>query len=911
MINLKKILIVLLSILLVFPVTVFGIEEVNSENETVVEKNDDSLLDEDEILDNIEELEKEKVLEDFSNEVRELEVTDDNTNGEVNDVEDDIEISEPKENALEVPQNGVPLVIIRVDESEEAIKTARDKDPENEYGTIEEMNSSSHHSVRSVGTMEIIVPDDFESEYDLTNSPIGEQKLAYVRGRGNSTWIISDKKPYKVKYDKKQDVLGMGKDKEWGLLANSFDPTLVHNAVAEWIGEEMDMEFTPKMVPVDLVMIGSLSGSKYLGSYYLSELTDIGKNRVEINELDEDDKDDITGGYLVSLYYEDQDFNEPENTVFETEYSNVKFINENPYFGEGELTAEQEAQRTYIKDYFNQVDDLIMNNEVIDENIHNEISNLLDLKSTADFWLVQEFFVNFDGFKTSSNYLYKKENDKLYFGPLWDFDLMLYMIDSDEPSHVRGFNRSLPFPWLDNLRSNDPKFINLLKDEWSVMNEKLIELTKEKGVLDKLKERQRKSWDANYELWKDGNYYGNDTTIDEEFEKLRKIIDNRRNWFNENIDSIGAINSTVSYEVDGEIVRVDTVRTGSILEEINLNPNKKGLLFDGWVAKETGERYDIIFKDVVLVPNYINPGEIDEEIVFFLSRYEDWVSIYDEEYNNSLKIFPEDYYDLIVKNVNWSSSNENVAYVEDGTIKLNSVGDVVISATLFNGDSKSFLLHVYNEDIETIDEPEYFTIESDSYTVEVGEVIQLVTNMVPNKPVSSWYYIDREISDKDVIEVDYSDCYTVMGLKEGVATVTLEIYSSFSDRKYGTKTVTINVVKKVEEKIEELEDESIKVPGTSVQTNNVVKTSNSNNSALNNYEKEIEDSNIIEVLFDEESELNSNEENVILNNDNVVTNETNDGNKKEAPSSLVLVLTTLAFIGIVVFLVSSRLSKKK
>ena len=77
---------------------------------------------------------------------------------------------------------------------------------------------------------------------------------------------------------------------------------------------------------------------------------------------------------------------------------------------------------------------------------------------------IQEFTINYDAYKTSSNYLYKKQDGKLYWGPLWDFDLMLYMVDVDEPEQIKGFNQSLPFPWLDNLRSNDPEFIKLLKN---------------------------------------------------------------------------------------------------------------------------------------------------------------------------------------------------------------------------------------------------------------------------------------------------------------------------------------------------------------------------------------------------------------------------------------------------------------
>ena len=698
------------------------------------------------------------------------------------------------------PENGIPVVIIRVDESEEAIQFAEEKYNGNDYGTIQEMNGSKHHTTKCTGTVEIIVPSDFESEYDLTNHPTGEQSLEYIRGRGNSTWMIPEKKPYKIKYNKKLDILGMGKNKEWGLLANNFDPTLSHNALISWMGEQLGMEYTPKMIPVDVIMIGSISGSKYLGSYYLTELIDIGKNRLDIKELEEDDVEDITGGYLLSLYYDEQDFKEPENTVFETQYSKVKFINENPYFDEGDLTNGQELQRTYIRDYVNQIDNLIMNNAEIDLNTHNQINNLLDLKSTADFWLIQEFFVNFDGYKTSSNYLYKKENGKLYWGPLWDFDLMLYMVDVDEPEQIKGFNQSLPFPWLDNLRSNDPEFIKLLKQEWEEMNEKIIELTKDGGKLDQLKERQRKSWNDNFTVWKESSYYDRDTTIDEEFKTMKTIIEARRKWFNDNINNIGNVYSTITYEMDGELIQSEVVRTDSLFDPIDLIPTKEGQLFDGWIDKETSEKMEIqkILKDTVLIPKFISANDIEEEIEFFLTRYEDWVPLNNEEYENSINVYPNDYQELVVNNIVWTSSNPSVATVENNMVKLHSVGDTTITATIFNGTSKSYILHVYDDDTETIDEPEGILIDKDSIKIEVGETVQIKTSFVPNKPINpdNWIHIEREVSDTEVIDVDYSDCMIITGLKEGTSTITVKLYSSVSDRYYGDKTINVTVVSK-------------------------------------------------------------------------------------------------------------------
>ena len=64
---------------------------------------------------------------------------------------------------------------------------------------------------------------------------------------------------------------------------------------------------------------------------------------------------------------------------------------------------------------------------------------------------------------------------------------MFYMVDADTLEHAQGFNKALPFAWIDKLRYNDPLFVEIIKDEWKVMNEKLIMLTKTNGVLDEYK----------------------------------------------------------------------------------------------------------------------------------------------------------------------------------------------------------------------------------------------------------------------------------------------------------------------------------------------------------------------------------------------------------------------------------------
>ena len=691
----------------------------------------------------------------------------------------------------------LPLVIIRVDENEAAIANANENDSEHQYGTIQEINGSEDHSVRGIGTFEIILPDGYKSEFGSETVPTGEVNLDYIRGRGNSTWG-NPKKPYKLKFSEKQEILGMGANKEWGLLANYMDKTLTNNAVAMWISRQMGMEYTMKMLPVEVIMSGGKSGTKYLGSYYLTELVDIGKSRVNIPELDKDmtnKTDNITGGYLISLYYDPQDWDKPRSTVCRAEKSGLEFINENPEFESEDLTEGQKQQRKYIRDYINELDGLIMTGDVIDETTHNKIADLLDLKSTADYWLIQEFLINYDAYRTSSNYLYKKPDGKLYWGPFWDFDLMYLNTDKENPEDAVGFNNYRENAWLDNLRDKDEQFAKLLKERWQVLEPILIELTNPGGTLDQYKERQQKAWEVNYDIWM-RDVYSEGIDYDKEFENLRNVIDFRRNWFNENIDKIGDTYYTVSYEVDGEIVNTETVR-GLSYAIADLTPAKEGYYFGGWINKENGKSVgqESITADTVFAAEFVNPNEIKEEINLYLSKYEDWAKLDNGEYYGlSADIYNTKYADVLKENLAWTSSDENIATVQNGTVSLHSAGDVTITASLFNGTSKTFLLHIYGEGQETIEEPDDFILEKDKFTLEVGETAQIIYSFVPNKPIdeNNYIYVNRSISDEEVIDIDYSECPVFTALKEGTATVTLDLYGA-NDNIISSKTVEVTV----------------------------------------------------------------------------------------------------------------------
>ena len=76
-----------------------------------------------------------------------------------------------------------------------------------------------------------------------------------VRGRGNSTWEW-EKKPYALKFDKKQEVLGMPKHKRWCLIANYMDRTHLRNRIAYHLGAHSNLDYTPRNEFVEVYMNG-------------------------------------------------------------------------------------------------------------------------------------------------------------------------------------------------------------------------------------------------------------------------------------------------------------------------------------------------------------------------------------------------------------------------------------------------------------------------------------------------------------------------------------------------------------------------------------------------------------------------------------------------------------------------------
>ena len=109
---------------------------------------------------------------------------------------------------------------------------------------------------------------DEESECSVTIINDGKIEInenALIKLRGRSSNFASQKKSYRIKFDSKRKILNFkGKDKKWSLIANHFDRSFLRNALAFKISELMQLKYTPRCQPVDLILNGNYQGNYYV-----------------------------------------------------------------------------------------------------------------------------------------------------------------------------------------------------------------------------------------------------------------------------------------------------------------------------------------------------------------------------------------------------------------------------------------------------------------------------------------------------------------------------------------------------------------------------------------------------------------------------------------------------------------------
>ncbi|MDE6246609.1 MAG: CotH kinase family protein [Muribaculaceae bacterium] len=373
------------------------------------------------------------------------------------------------------------------------------------YGTPGEGDDTNLVQLTNLPTVIVNTVDaeePYDKEHDITaniiiinDNKIDTEASGTIRERGNASRQFP-KKPWRLKFDKKQNILDApAKAKKWTLLNNYGDKSLMRNIVAFEIARQFDMAYVPYSRAVDVILNG-----EYKGCYQLCDQVEVNANRVNITEMEPEDitGDALTGGYFIEVDgYADQ---EPAGEWFYSRYNTPVTI-KSP--DDGGVTE----QYNYIRDYFSRVEELAYTGN------YSEVSGyraMFDAESFIKYFLVQELTGNPDGFW--STYFYKDRlDDKLHAGPVWDFDIAFdndfrvyptnnisnFLSLSGKASTAGNFRQ-----FANRILVSDPNGISDREKIWAdARNKGRISAEKLSEYIDKMSDELAQSQELNFKRW--------------------------------------------------------------------------------------------------------------------------------------------------------------------------------------------------------------------------------------------------------------------------------------------------------------------------------------------------------------------------------------------------------------------------
>lgn len=287
--------------------------------------------------------------------------------------------------------------------------------------------------------------DNINKSYSLETTSLD------IKGRGNSTWRLFDKKPMKLKFKDQVSILGLKSNRDWVLLANYSDQSLIRNYLALEMGKRLDnLKFTPSSYLVDVFLNG-----EYQGVYSIGEQIEIAKSRINIDE----NYEEVNTGYLLEVG------GKKDGMVLNWDYfhaSNLKWIT----IRSPKPALMSQGHFNYISDYVKKADKAVINLD--------NYEDYIDIDSLIDWVILHEFTCNLDSGFRRSCFLYKEKDGKLFMGPAWDFDLAFGNYFRDESYDVWFTNggETLKDTWTTYLYQ-DPAFNAKYKARWNQVKEDL------------------------------------------------------------------------------------------------------------------------------------------------------------------------------------------------------------------------------------------------------------------------------------------------------------------------------------------------------------------------------------------------------------------------------------------------------
>jgi hypothetical protein len=295
-----------------------------------------------------------------------------------------------------------------------------------------------------------------------------------IKYRGSSSFSASDKKPFNFEtqdiYGNNRNVnlLGMGSDEDWTLLAPYNDKSLIRDVLTFDLMRGY-LEYVPTGKFCELIIDGV-----YEGVYIVAARVLRGPNRINLPRP-LSSGNNLTGGYLLEIdrnsdpvFYSTHNYRDLYgNDISGTHCFQYKYPESDDY------ANGMSTQQNYIINRVYQFEDILASDDFKDP--ENGYRTQIDVLSAIDYMLAEEITHNVDGYRLSTSiYKYRDSVDARFKLSIWDFNISLGNADYCDGWSTQGWSWNLnkfsepekvPF-WFKRLLE-DEVFRKELRSRWA------------------------------------------------------------------------------------------------------------------------------------------------------------------------------------------------------------------------------------------------------------------------------------------------------------------------------------------------------------------------------------------------------------------------------------------------------------
>ncbi|MDO4980439.1 MAG: CotH kinase family protein [Prevotellaceae bacterium] len=433
--------------------------------------------------------------------------------------------------------------------------------------------------IQVVATSDTSSPHYLESFTEDAIDANGNTNLE-IKVRGNSTALPSiptGKRPYRLKFASKKtstdgkahkhDLLGYGYSKRnWVLLANLNDNSMLRNALTYEIGKSVGMPFCPGYKFVDLVI-----NNEYRGTYQVSDHCEVDADRINVN---------ADTGWYVEFQGRNDMCDYP--MCFAESGMLMNINNPEP---DDETNAEQcAAVINPIKDWF--LNTWVKGFGAGFTNPTTGWRAYNDEESLIKFWIATELTGDYDGLMSVK--AYREADGKLCWGPLWDKDLAfgnynsMAAADGKLVAHLQ--QASCIQGYFDKL-TQDPEFMTHAK---AIMDNLVSGGIKDHLLekIDEMAEIVSQTVVQNYQRW--GNpqqpgAFGSVSCPDHQayVAQLKEWLSARIDYVQEQFTNLAAAANTVG-EFEYDVTNSELNLSSNMDKLVNVTMKNRSFTANGW-----------------------------------------------------------------------------------------------------------------------------------------------------------------------------------------------------------------------------------------------------------------------------------------------------------------------------------------